>query len=636
MKNVDLTLNPSDVVLPDGTTHLGTSWQIAKYPNFNNKYFIISERLIDRANLTSLSTQVDLLNDDKVHYRFKVHYSNGGSSEWSKPRKLELTPDPGYVPPTVVATPAVRSYVSYEDNIDGELIIETSPIKFYLGQGTHQSTTYEVLDELENVIFSTTDSINLTRVTLNSDMLADDKLYSVSVYHTTTTGKKSEPGKAIVNTFVVAEKYFDIYKTSNLILDRDLYFRLVPKTTKFKSVDISVIDALTETEVASSLDQLSLSPSINVSGLNLANTYKVAARMKLKDDTYTSYTNIFSGIPLENNLVNVVPSFPYLNKFDYRHEINLNGVTVQSVRQLFDGSILLTKQNDNNIYRYTLVSNKLVYQGVAITLPIEDKIGIPYINIVQLYNGNVLINYASNSNALDNQKSVFKLFKFDTVSKKFTELNSLVRDNEWLSTAVSASTFVDTDNNVYYVPANEVDVNGISVLASLHKLDTTTFTVSKVTDLPFDAKRHISITMVDKTKFIVYGGSIDPTLINGINNWYRDNNNIYLYDTVAGTFTNVSSFPVEAENTLYNFQGYLRRDGKIAMFNSVRNGVSVGDQRVIVFNPIDNTTVVTTADYTDNLLYRSSISLTNGDIYRILLELVIHNTYIIMYLTQHY
>ncbi len=47
MKNVDLTLNPSDVVLPDGTTHLGTSWQIAKYPNFNNKYFIISERLID-------------------------------------------------------------------------------------------------------------------------------------------------------------------------------------------------------------------------------------------------------------------------------------------------------------------------------------------------------------------------------------------------------------------------------------------------------------------------------------------------------------------------------------------------------------------------------------------------------------
>jgi len=617
MKNISITLTPEQVTIPSGLSHVATSWQIAKYSNFTNKYFMIDERLVDKVNLLNYTNTVDILNDDRVHYRYMLHYSNGASSNWSKSNISLVEAEAGYVPPVVIATPTVSATVTYTNNIQGELVIVASPIKFFLGSGTHTNTTYTVLDDTNNIVLSVTDETNLNMISITSDLLDDDKMYSASVVYTTNNGNISEAGKAIVNSYIVADTYYDIYMQNTLVSGRDVYFSLVPKTTKFRTIDITIEDVVTSEVLFSNLNQATLTPYITIGTLDITKDYNLVTKIKLRDGTYTVNKVVYSGKALSNQLYYIVPDYPYLNRFDYRQTINLNGITAQSSRQLFDGTILIAKNSNTEIHKYSLVNGLLVDDGIAITLPTEDRIGIQYINIIQLYNGNIIVNYASNGSNLENQKSVFKMYSYNTVTKVFTEINSITKDYEWLATGVSASMYVTPNNNVYYIPANEVDVNGNVINLSLYKLNTTTFTTTKVNDLPFTATKHVSITHLDEDNFLVYGGSTSSTLVNGVNIWNRDNNNIYKYNVTTNTFTNLTNFTIDIPTSMYNFQGYLRKDGLVAMFNSVRNGASVGDQRVVLFNPTNNEITIAANDLNDNLLYRSSISLHNGDILRI-------------------
>ena len=211
MKNISITLNPEQVNIPSGLSHVATSWQISKYPNFTNKYFMLDERLVDKINLTNYTNTVDIINDDKVHYRYMLHYSNGSNSSWSSSRTLSLENDLEYTPPVIIATPTVSATVTYNNNIEGELVIVASPIKFFIGTGIHVSTIYTVTDELNNTILTITDETNLNMISITSNLLDDDKMYSVGVEYVTATGHVSQIGKAIVNSYIAADVYYNIY-----------------------------------------------------------------------------------------------------------------------------------------------------------------------------------------------------------------------------------------------------------------------------------------------------------------------------------------------------------------------------------------------------------------------------------------
>jgi hypothetical protein len=617
-KSYNLVIPEANVVVPDGMSIVATSWEIAKFPNFNNDAFLVKRALYDTANLTTFAGEVDIINHDKLYYRVKFHYNDNSESNWSGKIVYDLIPDQDYTAPSVFRTPTVKASISYGDNPDGELVIESDEFKLFIGNGTHVSTSYEIIDNEGNTVYNiSADTTNLRKLVLSPDFVEDNKMYTVKVKYNSSLGATSDAGTATFTTFLVSGKFFLVTPSSDFIVDKNIYFGIDVKTTKYKNIDVVIIDTTDNSVAVYEGVQNTIAPKINTTGLDTSKRYEVKARALLDNGTYTPYVTIFDAVPYENFLVDIDEAIEYLAKFDFSGIINQKGIVVQNSYELTDGSILMTKASTNEIYRYRYVGGELVLQNLALTLPAADKVLMPFLSVVQLYNGQVVINYAANIDGLQDQKSVWKLYDYNPITGKLTEVGSIESQTQWQSTAVSNSLFVAEDNNIYFVPAQEVDENEAYVDLSLYKLDTATMSISKVADLPFDVKFNVSLTMVNKDSFLIYGGSAERHIVNNQYVWYRDNNDIYKFTVSTQAIDILATFPEEVSLNTYNFQGYLRRDGKVLIFNSVKGGASTGDQATIVFNPADNSFDIQANDYVDKLLYRSTVAMRNGDFLRI-------------------
>lgn len=615
MVNVTITLDPAVVpVMPD-VSHVATTWQVATLPHFANQYFIGAESFKDEVNLLSFEAQLETVNDNKVYYRVKFHYSNGSFTDWL-PYGEKMVDTAIVSTQLTIGTPNIKAIFSYEDNIAGELVINTEPLKIFVGNGTHGSTDWNIEDERKlEVISADMDVVNLTQFKLDGGTIKDNKLYKISVKHRLTNDATSDWGTILFDTSIKGGELFSITPTSKLVVTRPIYFALKINTTQFQAVELILEDA-DGVVLYSGVEQPSIAPKLIIDPSYAGVRYILKARLKLRDSSYTAVRTISSGVLGGNYLIEIDESINYLGVYDYKHELATNGTTVQSIYELYDGAILLAKANDNNIYRYVIENDALVEKGIAFTIPAEDKVGLPYFSMIPLYDGSVLVNYASNSSNVRGQYSIFRHYQYNPVKKIFTLARTMVKEQEWYSTAISASTFVDEFNNVFYVPAYEVDAKYDSKPLSLYKLNADTFSTTAI-PLPFSKVRHVSVIGISKTQFLVLGGSDEASIVNGYYDWRRGNNSIYLYDITTAEFTAVGTLPNEVPDTFYNFQGYLRRDGKVALFNSVRAGQAMGNQAIVIIDPVTFIVTFIHNDMPDLLPYRTSIVLRSGDILRI-------------------
>lgn len=615
MFEINLTLNPALVPVFENAEHVATSWQVSTLPHFTNQHFIVSESLKDADSLLTYATVSEIINDNKIFYRVMFHFSDGNYTEWSGTMTQII--DPNFVSTQLlIGTPNVKAYYSYEDDIAGELVIETEPLKLFVGSGSHGSTDWDIEDERKvDVVNSLNDVSNITRFKIGNGVMSDNKIYKIAVRHRLSAGDESDWGTTVFDSSIKAGNMYEITPTSKLVVERPVYFALKINTTQFKAIELILEDDQGNV-LYSGVEQPSISPKLIIDEQYTGINYVLKARLKLRDDSYTSVKTISIGKLGGNFLIDIDESIDYLGVYDYKHELATNGITVQSIYELYDGTILLAKADDEHIYRYEFENDQLVEKGIAFTLPVEDNIGIPYFSMIPLYDGSVIVNYASNSNDVRGQFSVFRHYQYNPVKKAFTLSRSMVKEKEWYSTAISSSTFVDEFNNLFYVPAYEVNETFNAVPLSLYKLNATTFTTTKIA-LPFSKIRHVSVIGLSKTQFLILGGSDQASVVDGHYDWRRTNNKIYLFDIGTMEFTEVGGFTSDVPDTFYNFQGYLRRDGKIALFNSVRNGVTVGDQAIVVLDPTTYTTLFIANDMPDLLPYRTCIVMRSGDILRI-------------------
>ena len=615
MKKIVINLGSELINPPVGSTHIGTSWQVSTVKAFTSNRFIKHESNNDTVNKTSLTVENITLDDAEFYYRYKLHFSNGQSTNWSDAITYNIE-NMSVPKPVIIKTPETSAKLDYTNTFNGELVVETTPFKSYGSVVNHSSTSYVMTDDLSNeVVNIQNDTTNLTGIKLPLTVLNDNRFYKLQTKHNSGINS-SDSGVTHISTFIEDGKYVNMDIIGKLYSYAEIYFSMIIKTTKFKKIIIKITDPVTNEVVVDELEQQTLSPKIETLYLDLEKDYKIEACVRLQDNSRSPWQEIYLGKPSVLSLYTINPAFKYLDGFSYIGDLVTKGITAQSVRQLLDGTVLLSKQGDNNVYKYTYDNNQLVSQNNEVAFNLGDVIGVQYINIQQLYNGRVIVNYSSNTNSLTKQRSVFKVYNYNTNTKQFTLVNSLTVENELMSTALSNSMFVNRDSSVYYVPGVENDAEGNNVNLSLYKLNTETMAITKVADLPFIADRHVSIAPISDTKFIVFGGTVGSQIVNKEKTWYRSNNDIYEFDTVTNEFTLKATLdPAIVSTNIYNFQGYLRKDGKVAIFNAVRNGLSTGDQSVIVYNK-NGSYVVNSVDYSDNLLYRSSVSLLNGDILR--------------------
>ena len=616
MSQVFLSLKPEHITPPEGLTLVAVSWQLSAYTEFEYEYFIRGESLNDTTNINDISFLAEGILGNKAYYRYKRHYSDMSSSDWSQPIMIVIDETQPVVTNVMIETPKVSINVDYEQDISGEVVVKTNPINFYLGSGSHLSTDWDIEDDRKMDVISRLNDTALTELRLPASSFSDNRIYKVSVRHIARDGDMSGYGREVFNTMLRPNEMYTVPVKPTIIADKDIYFKVVPKTTQFKAVDLRLLDGEGNV-LAAATTQETVTPTIKVSEEHLGKPYVLYIRIKLKNDTHTEYMPISAGTILGNYLIEVDTNVNYLGMMDYIQEINLRGITVQSGYELYDGSILLVKVNDNNIYRYAIENGILVEKGIVYTLPVEDNISLQYINFIPCYNGDVIVNYGANVASLTDQYTVFLKCSYNTVTKKLILKNRVSFDKEWLSTAVSNSAYVTTEGNLYYVPALEVGDDEKSIPLSMYTLDMTTLAKTKI-DLPFVAYRHVSFAMVDKTKFIVFGGTGLQTIVNGEYMWERTNDRIYLFDTVTNTFTDVAGLPTDITKDTYNLQSFFRKDGKVVMFNGTRSGPSQGDQTSYVLDltsyemSYENTDILN-----DSVPYRSSVYLRSGDILRI-------------------
>lgn len=619
MKHIRIAANTPQ--LPTGSTlqHIGTSYQVSTSQDFTltDKYLL--NVVNDNQNLLEYRAEINITDDDVIYVRYKLHFTDGVESNWSRLVSIKGNQLDMVYTNVVVATPTVTVEKEYLSSENYRVKVTTSAMKLYAGSGTHASTTWVVSDSDGELVYERKNDIdNLTELVLDSAIFDNNKFYEVKVSHIVTTGIESNQGKAIYSGRISHHKLYEIAELGSLTQDRMLYFKLTLFTTLFKSIDIAIRDNAGAT-VISNLDQKTTTPAIMVKGLNTYTRYSVYARINLNNGTSLPYNLVFSGIPEENYLVPPHPYITYLSKFDYSQLLVLGGQTIQSTSEFYNGTVLMANHNERSVFRYKVKSDILRLVGKALTLPSDDVIGLPHYNILPLHDGNVIINYCREIDGREGAYNVFAMYKHNPVANKFKFINTITRDNELGGTALTSSAVVTRDNNVYYIPNSEVDANGNNIDVSLYKLNTKTFTITKVASLPFSAMFHVSLAITQDNRLVIFGG----TDMNGISItdsgkvYRRTNNDVYVYNPASLLFSNIGTLPSEVDDDIYAFQSYLRRDGNIVGFNASIGGSEEGNQNTLIIDPIKQKITYEHNDRADKLVYRSTAVLRTGDILRI-------------------
>jgi len=643
MANNNIKISIDAPVLPDGAnlTHVSTSWQLSRYPDFSLTEYLVYESLEDTEKLTTLFySNADL--STSLYCRTRYHFDNGLACDWSRTIPVKSDQIGLKLSNTVVITPIAQASVDVK-RTSSTVTIETNPFKLYNGVGNHSATTWVIQDSLGNKLLNREkDADNLTKLTIDASMLDADKVYFVKAKHHTDTNSDSNFGTYLLGTDIKSDNVFEAEVVGIPISNSLIYLRVSMYKSDFYTVDVIIKDVNGLT-IKVNLDQPTLNPTIDTDGLNLTDTYCIEVRVKFTNGVYTPYHNVWCGRLYNNDVLPKDPNAVYLNDYTYTHELFLKGATAQSSIELYDGTILLTKQSDNNIYRYTMYSDNLVETSIAGELTGSDDImDRQYVNIIPLVNGRVLIDYNAISivhsgsplyqqvlddptqsglvTLVDDGENIvkyaprFALFDYDPVGKVLNLIKMVSRRDELYGSAVTNSMGV-IGNYMYYVPGELVNSDTLSI----RRLDVTTLDIVVLAEHPVsDVKANLSLSTIDDNTLLVLGGSYTPTeddnhaLVST-----RVTNKIYSYNIAANIYTEVATLPSGLSLDVYSIQAYVMRNYNIVLFNGVSGGPLLGDQSSAVYNVTTNEVTLYANDNFDSMSYRNTIRLRNGDILRI-------------------
>jgi len=650
-----ITINIDTPHVPeDGSyIHHSTDIEISKYPDFYNENNILERSLNDTDNLTSYSYEVPL--DTPVYARFRFNYSNNTKTDWSRIIVLRDNQSRSINNDNIIQTPGVTVTPITSNGTVISYNITTTPFLVYSGQDTHDTTDWIIRDSLNDIVYENLDN-DTDKVLLNipADTFKEDSVYLVEVIHKALTGAMSEIGSILFRNELVGVNDFDVPVINELRQNNRLLIPINVKSNNFVSSDIVVVN--NDTEVYSSKDQTTNNLFIEIGDLDLYKTYEVKVRIKYTNNNYSSYKVIYKGKPLDYTVGHRDQYLGYLDKFNNVENINLNGMVVQVSNQANNGNILLAKQRDNNIYLYERYKGLLSEIKPVITLDnLNNSRDKHYINIIQLNNNNndVLVDYDSlrvvhkgsivYEASMDNDPDIivvdddedivryrprFEYYRYNPIDRSYTFVNRVIRDDELLGTS-PVNSLAYNGYEVYYIPAMMCsDVNDDAQAdLKVRKLDLTDLTITDNSNMPDSSMRsYVNITSLNKDTWFVYNGSgdlynnSDPDATDKMNNAIladRVNETMYQYDPTDGSYTSVATMPNTVSINNYSYQSFVRTDNEIIMFNAVDSGPELGNQNTLLYNNVTKEIIELENDTPDELSYRNTIKLNNGDFLRI-------------------
>ena len=640
-------------------THVSTSWQVSRVPDFSLSEYLIAQSLEDDINLLEYRPNIDIVDNVSVYARIKYHFSDGNASNWSKIIPINSNQRGIKMSGTVVVTPKVAVEFKYNGLNFSNLKLSTSDYKLYSGAGDHKSTDWYIVDIDGKVLWSRLgDEKYLTEIIVDSSYLRPNEIYIIKAVHNSTVNTSSIAGKAILNTNISKDNLFKLEMIDKLVPERDIYFKLWVYTRLHETTDIIIKDNNGIT-VADAIDLVGNELKIYSGALIPYHKYTILARLKLNDGGYTAYSKVGDYICGKNDIITIDEDHNYLNNYNYTQQIQTKGATVFSTTEMYTKDILTVKHNDNSIYRQVLCDGKLKDLGPVLTLDnLKSMMDKPYVNIVPLTNGKVLVDYNAirkvdiysdyvpeivRNNMLSNNLDVyeyedliivnnhdgdehidvlvhrprFELYDYNPLTHRLELVNSIIRDDELYGTAPTNSLVQMSTNEVYYIPAlatTSVDSQELTVL-KMKKLDLSTMIISDVIATPIVLKAYPTLFKMRGELYLTSGSNVETTSYYD-RSWTRSNNKIYKYNTANRNWAIAGELNASIPASMFALASYTRKDGRVVLFNNVFNGSALGDQRTMVLD-YDFTTTIHSNDTIDNMIYRNAIQLQNGDFIRI-------------------
>lgn len=631
-----ITINPIIPVelLPTDKTINSTAWEVSTQPVFTIENYIVGRLALNTVNTTSATFEIDeaKLLSKILFVRVQFKFTDGSVSSFTDGFEYEIPDFIGFAYSSLIKIPSADAYLKYE-NIDettvaGFLYIKSDAFRDYNNMTEHAYTYWKLIRDDGNIVFEKTAHFllnpdDLYEIKIPIELLEDQVSYTINCSY---RGKNDAVSGELAYKFqsFLSSTYFKAIIMSEFISGRVTYFRVEPKTTQYSKINFVLVDSLGNT-VLEALGQETVLPKFNIpNNLNSNEVYTLKGYLTLTTGNDTPIETI-AEFKIKDSLLYVVDGKVYPEKVTKSGTIDTGINNTLSSIQLDDGIILIGNNVNRTINKYRFVDGKLVFIGVAITLDESENIGPLSLNMIKLYNGNIVINYGYNTKWSRTNGNVFRLYRYNPADQSFTLLNQLRFDNMGNSTADSTSMIATPQGNVYFIPAYQYETGDVKVSLTMYKIDMATFTIDRVIPLPFVAKQYVSLVPTkDINKFIIIGGSEGNRYeVDGILTYKRENQNVYSFDSSNEIITKL---PLELYSEeegykidpyFYSLQGYLRADGKVVLFNATVDGPKEPIQDLFLLNTDDYTIEHISMDIPGADVYKSTIRLSNGGFLRL-------------------
>ena len=614
LKNIKISVDaPIAAGAPD-VIHTGTSYQVSKIPDFTKTEYIVLDVVNDTVNLLHRRFEYNIVSDQALYIRTKYHYNNNRESNWSRIMPLRGDQIGIKLSSTIINTPNVDAKLVYTSY--GSIIIDSGPYKLFSGVGKHVSTSYEIVDT-DGVLYYSRDRDldNLTSITLPLNKLDSGKSYIVKVKYHSDTNADSNFGKCLLSIDTRKNAIYDLDLPYYFVPKRNIWFRLTVYTPRYKSIDIRILDKY-DNIVATTFDQETITPNIYTGDITIGDVYRIQSRITYIDGAKTNFVTSYTLRVGYNVLMQTDYNHTYLAKYNFTQFLNTNGECIQNSYESYSHGILLGKSNSNDVFRYRKLDGKLYELERAFTLNNVETIHKAFINIIPLHSSALLVDSSAGTTGGNIKSPAFTVYDYNVITQKFTARHTIVRENEKYSTAISASAVPMINDDIYYIPAEEVN-NGNNGLLTLHVYNAYTNSHRIVDALPVNIRKYGNLVKINEDRLLFFGGVYDPMSPNTPDTYLRSNNDVYTYDISLNLWTKINTLPDYMATTISNIQAYVRKDGKIVLFNASETGDAVGNQDTYVYDIATNSFTLENTGSGDTLRYNSSIVYQDGDIGRI-------------------
>lgn len=646
-----LNISIPERMLPDDiSTITGASWEVATYPDFNISNYILGSVYNSKTQKVSLNINIDekKLVNKTIYFRFKL-YINNKPQEWSRHIEHQVSGINLPSKSALIMTPevTVKSFIpemlppygSLEDF--GRLDFTFSPFQdvsgmteFHKAYVTLKASSGEVMKE---VVYEASQNRTPENsfLLVNYKDLDDNNVYSLSVTYEGKNNIKSPTKNYLLETYLS-----DGYLTGKLISvpkkGAKCYAKIDIKSVSPKKSRLRLIDK-NDVVVTEGPWMVSTVPEVTIPlDVTSVDGYKMVAELELMDGTITPATTVGMFLIKDNVIRPINPDATYKDEYSYFANVDEGGITILYAEQTMDGKIPVIKYRDRTINGVKSKAAHLILKDydaidgyietddltdeeenyefpLDINVGSEDVFnGIANVTINNLYNGGFVVTSVTRvASQLGYKRLNFMIF--DTYGRY---QGSTYLDNVG-GLGRNGSIFVNKKDEIYFIPDTEYDSDHELKNLSLYKLSLNGYLISKVKDLPFNSKEHVSMSpTANPNNFIILNGSSNRYVVDGKYTWRRDNKDIFLVETETNVISNLGIDTSILPNELYNIHASVRKDGKIIIFNCSPSGSEIANQNSYILDLEEKTIVKKDNDIPDDMIYRNTVRLASGEFLR--------------------